>query len=125
MQRLLFEEAWDRTISQKDREEIERIFQDVVLNLDMGVTFTTVRIAVNHKVERLVTSIIHNRTEQTLIFENTILEIWVGDKRLAEHNFTYPTLQVPPKTSMPWTFIFPETVEVPTDQATFKLKKEK
>ncbi|RFB14876.1 SLAP domain-containing protein [Bacillus sp. HNG] len=125
MQRLVLEEAWDRTISQKDREEIERIFQDVVLNLNMGVTFTTVRIAVNHKDERLVTSIIHNRTEQTLIFENTTLEIWVGDNRLAKHTFTYPTLQVPPKTSVPWTFIFPETIELPTNHATLKLKKEK
>ncbi|THE09305.1 SLAP domain-containing protein [Bacillus timonensis] len=125
MQKLVFEDAWDRTIAQKDREEIERIFQEAVAHLDTGVTFTTIRIAVNHKNERLVTAIIHNRTERTLIFENTPLDIWVGDNRLAEHKFTYPTLQVPPKTSMPWTFIFPETIEVPTDQATLILKKEK
>jgi len=124
MQKLVFEDAWDRTLSQKDREEIERIFQEVVPNLDTGVTFTTIRIAVNHKDERLVTAIIHNRTEQTLIFENTPLDIWEGDNRLAEHKFTSPTLQVP-ETSMPWTFIFPETIEIPSVQARLRLKKEK
>ncbi|MFS0821729.1 SLAP domain-containing protein [Bacillus sp. 1P02SD] len=124
MQKLVLEDAWDRTISQKDREEFERIFQDVFPNLDMGITFTTVRIAVNHKNERLVTAMIHNSTEQTLVFENTTLEIWTEDKRFAEHKFTHPTLQVPPETSMPWTFIFPDTVEVP-GSATLTLKKEK
>lgn len=124
MQKLVFEEAWDRTISQKDRDEIEHIFHEAIANLGTGVTFTTIRVAVNHKNERLVTTIVHNNTEQSLLFENTTLEIWDGANRLAEHRFTLPTFQVPPETSMPWTFIFPASFEVP-DSATLRLKKEK
>ncbi len=124
MQNLVFEEAWDRTISRKDREEIEYIFHEVVENLGTGVTFTTIWVAVNHKNERLVTTIVHNNTEQSLIFTNRTLEIWDLDRLLAEHRFTLPTFQVPPETSMPWTFIFPASFEIP-DSATLRLKKEK
>ncbi|MEH7226342.1 SLAP domain-containing protein [Bacillus sp. JJ1566] len=124
MQKLVFEDAWDRTISQKDREVIEHIFHEVVTKLDSGITFTTVRIAVNHKNERLVTAIVHNRTEQNLVFENIPLQIWAGNTLLAEHTFTLPAFQVPPETSMPWTFIFTAGLEVP-DSAILRLKKEK
>ncbi|MEH7381240.1 SLAP domain-containing protein [Bacillus sp. JJ1533] len=124
MHKLLFEEAWDRTISQKDREEIQHIFHEAVTKLKTGVTLTTVRVAVNHKNERLVTTLVHNKTDQKLFFENTIIEIWAGEDRLAQHHFTLPALQVPPETSMPWTFIFPVGFEVPAS-ATLRLKKEK
>ncbi|MEH7385823.1 SLAP domain-containing protein [Bacillus sp. JJ1521] len=124
MQKLVFEEAWDRTISQKDREEIKHIFHKAVTKLETGITFTTIWVAVNHKNERLVTTIVHNNTAQNLLFENTTLEIWDGANHLAEHTFTLPALKVPPVTSMPWTFIFPASFEVP-DSATLRLKKEK
>lgn len=114
MQKLVFEDAWDRTVSQKDRAEIEHIFQKEVSNLNTGVTFSTVRIAINHKNERLVTAIVHNRTAQNLVFEHTQLQFHDGDTMLAEHNFSLPALQVSPETSMPWTFIFPaNSFEIP------------
>ncbi|MCC3357010.1 SLAP domain-containing protein [Bacillus sp. REN16] len=124
MQILVFEDAWDRTISPKDREKIEHIFYETVADLDAGVTFTTIWIATNHKNEQLVTAIIHNKTTQNLIFENTLIEVWSGDNLLANQKFTLPTLYIPPETSMPWTFIFPAGFEVP-DSATLRLKKEK
>ncbi|MEH7237609.1 SLAP domain-containing protein [Bacillus sp. JJ1562] len=127
MQKLVFEEAWERTISQKDREEIEHIFHEGIANQDTGITFTIVRIAVNHKNERLVTAIVHNKTEQNLVFANSLVQFWIEDKLIAEHKFTLPALLVPPETSMPWTFIFPVDFEVPNslELATLRLKKEK
>nr|WP_304216242.1 SLAP domain-containing protein [Fredinandcohnia onubensis] len=126
MQKLVFEDAWDRTISQKDREIIEQLFRDEIS--EEGVSFTIFRIAVNHKNERLVTAIVHNRTAQNLVFENTPLQVFDGEKLLAEHQFTLPALQVPSETSMPWTFIFPsDSFEIPNsiEHTTLRHKKEK
>jgi len=126
MQKLVFEDAWDRTISQKDREIIEQLFRDETS--EEGISFTIVLMAANHKNERLVTAIVHNRTAQNLVFENTPLQFLVGDKLLVKHEFTLPALQVPPETSMPWTFIFPnESFEIPNSIEHAKLihKKEK
>ncbi|WP_010676822.1 SLAP domain-containing protein [Bacillus timonensis] len=124
MQKLVFEDAWNRTISQKDREEIELIFHHAVSNLHTGVTFSTVRIAINYKNELLVTAIVHNKTEQNLVFENTPLQVHDGDLMLADHTFTLPALQVPPETSMPWTFIFPAgSFEIPDSNGPCPLHK--
>nr|WP_309098648.1 SLAP domain-containing protein [Fredinandcohnia onubensis] len=126
MQKLVFEAAWDRTISQKDREIIEKLFRDETS--EEGISFTIIRMTVNHKNERLVTAIIHNRTAQYLVFENTPLQFCDGDKLLVEHEFTLPAVQVPPETSMPWTFIFPaDSFEIPNsiEHAKLRHKKEK
>jgi SLAP domain-containing protein len=126
MQKLVFEDAWDRTISQKDRDIIEQLFRAEIL--EEGVSFTIVRMAVNHKNERLVTAIVHNRTSQNLVFENTPLQFCDGDTLLVEHEFTLPALKVPPETSMPWTFIFPpESFRIPnsSEHVTLRHKKEK
>ncbi|WP_077619614.1 SLAP domain-containing protein [Bacillus sinesaloumensis] len=128
MQKLQFEAAWDRTISEKDRREIQSTFQEVAPSLEPGIHFTTFRIAVNHKNEQLVTSIIHNCTEESFLFKNTPLQIWNGDTLLAEQAFTISSLQVGPETSMPWTFIFPADgfeISESTKDAKLKLKKEK
>lgn len=126
MQKLVFADAWDRTISQKDREIIEQLFRDEIS--EEGVSFTIFRIAVNHKNERLVTAIVHNRTSQNLVFENTPLQFCERDRLLVEHEFTLPALQVPPETSVPWTFIFPTVCfEIPNsiEHTTLRHKKEK
>lgn len=126
MQKLVFEAAWDRSISQKDRDKIEQLFREETSEEE--VSFTTFRIAVNHKNERLVTAIVHNQTAQNLVFENTPLQFCDRDKLLVEHEFTLPALQVPPETSMPWTFIFPaDSFEIPNsiEHAKLRHKKEK
>ena len=126
MQKLVFEAAWDRTISQRDRKDLERTFHDGVASLENGVSFTTFRIAANHKNERLVTAIVHNNSAQNLIFENTPLQFWVGDTLLAEHTFTLPALQIEPETSLPWTFIFPaDSFEIPNSIKDAKLRHNK
>ncbi|MGN7296782.1 SLAP domain-containing protein [Ferdinandcohnia sp. SAFN-114] len=126
MQKLVFEDAWNRTISQKDRDIIQQLFREETP--EKGVSFTPFRIAVNHKNERLVTAIVHNRTPQNLVFENTSLQLFDEKKLLAEHEFTLPALQVPPETSMPWTFIFPpDSFQIlnSIEHVTLKRKKEK
>ncbi|WP_099355341.1 SLAP domain-containing protein [Fredinandcohnia onubensis] len=126
MQKLVFEAAWDRTISRKDRDVIEQLFREEII--EEGISFTIIRVAVNHKNERLVTAIVHNRTAQYLVFENTPLQFCDGDRLLVEHEFTLSALQVPPETSMPWTFIFPaDGFEIPNsiEHATLRHKKEK
>ncbi|WP_453993560.1 SLAP domain-containing protein [Bacillus nitroreducens] len=128
MQKLIFEAAWDRTISQKDREELKQVFQKEISNLGNGVTFTTVWVAENHKNELLVTAIIHNKTEQHFCFESTTLEFYEESTLLAEHTFTLPSLVVAAETSMPWTFIFPVGSYERSDSielAELKLKKRK
>ncbi|WP_449537742.1 SLAP domain-containing protein [Ferdinandcohnia sp. Marseille-Q9671] len=109
MQKLKFEDAWDRTISLKDREEITRIFQESVDSLEEGIIFTPVWIAENYKKEQLLTVIVHNQTSEDLLFEDTILQFCDGEVVLEEHSFTIPAVHVVSRTSMPWTFIFPES----------------
>lgn len=124
MQQLAFEAAWDKTISKQDREEIELAFQKSLTKLkDEAIPFTTIWIAQNYKEELLVTALVHNQTNEPLRFHQTSVELWDGDKRLANHIFTIPSLHIKANTSMPWTFIFPrESYELPETIKNGKLK---
>ncbi|MFF2755556.1 SLAP domain-containing protein [Psychrobacillus sp. NPDC058041] len=108
MQKLDFEPSWDKTLSSKDRKEIEKIFLETNRVHFSNVRLVPIRQAFNHKKELLVTVLIHNFTENFFIFSKKRIAYVENSEIIAENTFTLPTLFIQPKTSMPWTFIFPE-----------------
>ncbi|AOV06700.1 SLAP domain-containing protein [Sporosarcina ureilytica] len=102
MQTLFFQPAWDKTIAPADREKITHLFQS--LHLNDGIQFSFLWEAMNHKSERLVTVLIHNVEDTPLRLANMAIS-YLKDKQMMTGTFTLP-LQVPERTSMPWTFIF-------------------
>ncbi|MBD7944275.1 SLAP domain-containing protein [Psychrobacillus sp. FSL K6-2684] len=108
MQKLQWEKSWDKAVATQDREQIELIFLKTKDLMIEDILFTPIREAINHKKEFLVTVLVHNFTDQELIFDQTRLVYAIGNEIMARHLFTIPMLIIPPKASMPWTFIFPE-----------------
>ncbi|GAB2534705.1 SLAP domain-containing protein [Gracilibacillus alcaliphilus] len=106
MQQLIFEEAWNKTISLKDRHELETLFQQTKNTASEGIFFSIVRIAVNHRNDLLVTALVHNFNHQAhKLTEETIL-LLEKSHVLSRLTITDSRLQLSAKTSMPWTFIF-------------------
>ncbi|MCT2536281.1 SLAP domain-containing protein [Aquibacillus koreensis] len=106
MQKLLFEKSWQKQIAEKDRIHIENIFSELLSTSEFPY-FTPLREAKNHKGDLLVTVIIHNTSKQVLSFTKTKLSYISNEATIANHIFSIPALEIPPHTSMPWTFIFP------------------
>ncbi|MRH45061.1 SLAP domain-containing protein [Aquibacillus halophilus] len=112
MQKLQFEEKWDKAIAKKDRKRIEQIFSELDLTNNSGIQLTRLSQAQNYRGELLVMVLIHNTSDQILNFDGTKLHYIENNEILANHTFTLPSLVIEPKTSMPWTFIFPvETIQ--------------
>jgi SLAP domain-containing protein len=107
MQKLVFEDAWERSVSPIDRERIEKAFQHAIFTRDGHIQFTSLRQDLNYKNELLVMVLVHNLTEEKYSFQQKQVGYIHLDKILAKHTFTQPTLEIEAKTSMPWTFIFP------------------
>ncbi len=107
MQKLLFEEAWERTISEADRLLIKEAFQQAVLSDLPAIQFSRLWQATNYKDELLITAIIHNVSGNSFSFTKKTIYYRAGEEIAAYHKFTLP-VAVKAKTSMPWTFIFPK-----------------
>ncbi|SEQ79113.1 SLAP domain-containing protein [Piscibacillus halophilus] len=115
MQQLQFEEKWDKTLSEQDRRKIEEVFDETKDHNELDFEPVTLWHANNHKNELLVTVLLHNRATETKSFENVHVVYKTLDEPIAEHDFNVPRLNIPPNTSMPWTFIFPNVkVDDPT-----------
>ena len=108
MQKLQFERAWDNTISAKDRLLIEQAFHQTK-EQDERLSCYIIRTAINHKKQLLITTLIHNRTNQQLNFRNREVTIITEGEKFTQ-NFTIDALEIPPYCSMPWTFIFDESI---------------
>lgn len=108
MQQLQFEASWDKALSSKDRQNIERIFNETTHLPESNVQFIPIREAINHEESLLVTVLVHNFSDYPLIFENTRLLFTIEGEAIADKIFTLPGFTVPAKVSMPWTFIFPK-----------------
>lgn len=107
MQELQFETTWNKSISIKDRTIIEEIFKETSTLPLKNIHFYPIRETINHKGDLLVTVLIHNFTDNKLIFHDQSIVYYENEIIVAEHTFTILKLVVPPNTSMPWTFIFP------------------
>ena len=108
MQKLQFEAAWDKTISAQDRLLIEQAFYKTK-EQDGRISCHVIRTAINHKKQLLITTLIHNRTDQQLNFRNREVSIITEAGKFTQ-NFTIEALEIPPYCSMPWTFIFDESI---------------
>ena len=108
MQKLQFEAAWEKTISAQDRILIEQVFQKTK-EQNQRISCSVIRTAINHKKQMLITTLIHNRTDQQLNFHNREVNIITEAGEITQ-NFTIDTLKIPPYCSMPWTFIFDESI---------------
>jgi SLAP domain-containing protein len=106
LQKLVFESAWDRTLAQKDRHEIERPFSEINTEGKEGYQAVLLKTAFNHKREFLVTVLLNNYSKISLSLLGKKVVYKEEDQILGEFQSAY-TLEVPAQTSMPWTFIFP------------------
>lgn len=117
-QTLNFEPSWDKALPEQDRLKIEQTFEQINHDTtEQSITFTPLWQAQNYKGELLVTVVINNYSEDKLSFDQTPINYIEDGQILATHFFTLKTVTIPPKTSMPWAFIFP--VENISQQATF------
>ena len=103
MQTLYFEPAWDKTIAPADRDKIMAHFQS--RHLEHGIQLSFLWEAINHKGERLVTVLFHNSEDTSLSLQDFVITYYKDGKPIATGIFNLP-LEIPGKTSMPWTFIF-------------------
>lgn len=106
MQKLVFESAWDRTLAQKDRLEIERVFSAINIEGKNEKQVVILKTAFNHKQEFLVTVLLNNyfKIPMSLLGKKVVYK--EKNRTLGEFESAY-TLEIPAETSMPWTFIFP------------------
>ncbi|EIT83676.1 hypothetical protein A374_19190 [Fictibacillus macauensis ZFHKF-1] len=108
MQRLMFEQKWDQTISEQDRALITNLFEQSKHEEGAPVKFTFVRSALNHKGDLLVMCLLHHFGGETLTFSEQELTYYEKGSAVAQSVFTITHTALPPHTSMPWTFIFPK-----------------
>ena len=107
MQQLEFESSWEKAIAIKDRELITKIFQNSNVIDERSIRLEPIWEALNYKGEVLITVLIHNFTDTRLTFQHQKFAYIEEETIITEHIFTIPQLMIKPKTSMPWTFIFP------------------
>jgi len=108
MQQLQFDPSWERALAIGDRYLIESIFRETRALNSSDIVCAPIREALNHKVELLITVLVHNYMDQPLTFNNTRVRYSVEGDYVAEHFFTIPQMVIPGQVSMPWTFIFPK-----------------
>src|SRR5699024_139673 len=105
MHNLYFENAWERTISQTDRDKVTEIFKKAKPMLHSGVHFTFLWAAKNHENETLITTLIHNVRPHTLHLTDTIVACNINTETQYKNKF-HVKKPIPANSSMPWTFIF-------------------
>lgn len=110
MQKLHFEHAWEKTLSQKDWLALEQLFQETVSQQKSCIVCHVFRQAINHKNQMLITVLIHNFSNDELTFENREVHCLLDEGQVSQ-KFTLQALSIPPKTSMPWTFIFDDSTQ--------------
>ncbi|PKR76876.1 SLAP domain-containing protein [Halalkalibacillus sediminis] len=108
MQKLKYEKSWEQNLSQPDRNKFELAFPQIDFSELEKIDTTSFWYAENHREELLFTVLVHNQSDTTLTFKDTPITLDNSDGIIAEHTFTIPQLEIPPETSMPWTFIFPK-----------------
>lgn len=111
MQRLIFTEAWDHTISPHDRQTMENLFHQTKESACHELSFIIVRTAINHHNHLLVTVLIHNTSAKTIDLTTKIVQLLANDQVLAMFSITDSRLRIPANTSMPWTFIFTDVAQ--------------
>ncbi|EQB38492.1 MULTISPECIES: SLAP domain-containing protein [Virgibacillus] len=109
MQRLIFEQAWAKTIDPNDRRTIEQVFAEANAS-ETNQSFVPLQQARNHRGDLLIMVIIQNYTSEQWTLDPITLTYYENENCVATHTFSDPRLILDAKCSMPWTFIFPKTV---------------
>lgn len=120
MQQLYFEPAWDRTISEEDRQWIINLFSAQDHTTDEKLLCTYVRHATNHRGELLYTVILHNYRDSPYSFIDEKVTLLDLTGNFTSGIFTLP-VDIPSYTSMPWTFIFTDADAVIVSDASLVL----
>ncbi|XOQ14363.1 MAG: SLAP domain-containing protein [Shouchella clausii] len=108
MQTLKFEEAWQRTISEKDVQAIKNVFAAQQGELQ---PFLPLWQALNHRGDLLVTVLVqHTGDGEWPNDEREYVYLEDGEEVAADH-FSLKRLGLKPHVSMPWTFIFPKETQ--------------
>ncbi|WP_051189169.1 SLAP domain-containing protein [Halalkalibacillus halophilus] len=110
MQQLIFEKSWEKQLADRDRKQIESEFQSYEKGSGQ-VQLQYLWHTTNYKNEILVFSIIHNFTQEQITIDNKEVHLTTKDGQEHAHTFYVPE-PIEPRTSMPWTFIFPPKTEV-------------
>ncbi len=105
IQKLYFEPAWERTISEQHRTQITNIFKQIKIEKVVHGTATYLWHAYNHQGNLLVTVLLHNSSDKAIHFKHKLVRCLSGEEEIAVQTFSIPS-EMPPYTSMPWTFIF-------------------
>jgi len=109
MQQLFFEAAWDRTISDQDRNNIIELFEAKDHTKGRGLESTYINHATNYRGDLLYTVMLHNYQDVAYAFVDKNTSIQDGEGNIITKKFTIP-VNISPRTSMPWTFIFPSSM---------------
>lgn len=107
MQELIWEQAWDKTISAIDRQSYMKLFHAESNQLKRFIPFKE---AINHRGDLLISVIVQNFSDETEQWDGVKLLYVEGNQTIAKQVFSNHQLVVPPRKSMPWTFIFPKEV---------------
>src|SRR5699024_4804174 len=109
MQQLFFEAAWDRTISDQDRRYITDLFEAKDHEKGKGLESNYIINEINHSGDLLYTVMLHNYQYIAYVFVDKNASLQDPDCNIITENFTIP-VNISPRTSMPWTFIFPSSM---------------
>src|SRR5699024_3271190 len=109
MQQLFFEAAWDRTISDQDRRYITELFEAKDHEKGKGLEHNYRDHAINQCGDLLYTVMIHNYHDIAYAFDDKNASLQDPDGNIITEKFTIP-VNISPRTSMPWTFIFPSSM---------------
>lgn len=122
MQQLFFEAAWDRTISDQDRRHITELFEAKDHEKGKGLESTYINHATNHRGDLLYTVMLHNYQDIAYAFVDKNASLQDPDGSIITEKFTIP-VNLSPRTSMPWTFIFPSSMtdNINVSEASFLL----
>lgn len=107
MQQLIFESAWDKTIAPADRNSIIELFNQTKEEQKNGIKLFSIKQNLNHRNDLLAMVLVHNFTNEVFSFRQLDATYWENGREIATHYFSFPHVTLQPKTSMPWTFIFP------------------
>ncbi|GAA0289171.1 SLAP domain-containing protein [Gracilibacillus halotolerans] len=107
MQSFQLQEAWQRQISPDDKEQLIDLFNKTRNQMGETITCIPYRLAFNHRQDLLCTVLIHNTKDESIDLRNVMITIKKESKEVATNIFEDLPLQLPSKTSMPWTYIFP------------------
>lgn len=110
-QTLYFEPAWEKAISKSDRQFILATFEKQHFASGANLMSTYLQHAYNHRHQLLYTVLIHNFRNCAYLFKDKKVTLLDVKGSFISDTFTLP-VKIPPRSSMPWTFIF-----LPMDKA--------